>query len=305
MILAGLLTLHIRQIRQTEENSAMDWERMRRSENVEDQRGGRSFGRPIGLSLGGFLLVMLISGLFGVNPLYLLGLLQEAPPTQVETRLPANDRETDFVRAILGDTEDTWGEIFRRAGTHYDAPKLVLFHGMVQSACGFTNAAVGPFYCPRDAEVYLDLSFFQELSQRFGAPGEFARAYVIAHEVGHHVQRLLGISAAVQAQRNHADEVTSNALSVRQELQADCFAGVWGYYTAQRDLIDRADIAAALNAAAQIGDDRLQKRTQGYVVPEEFTHGSAEQRVRWFRTGLESGAPERCSTLTVGQLSAR
>jgi predicted metalloprotease len=169
----------------------------------------------------------------------------------------------------------------------------------VQSACGFASAAVGPFYCSRDEEVYLDLSFFEDLSQRFGAPGDFARAYVIAHEVGHHIQHLLGISTKVQAQRAQADEATSNALSVRQELQADCFAGVWGHYTAKRGLVDRADIAAALNAAAQIGDDRLQKRAQGYVVPEAFTHGSAAQRVQWFQKGLESGDPGQCNTFTA------
>jgi predicted metalloprotease len=247
--------------------------------------------------------VLVISWLMGVNPLYLVGMLEEGgdgPPAQVQTEPPPNNQNTDFVRAILGDTEDTWGAIFQRSGQSYEQPKLVLFSGAVQSACGFASAAVGPFYCPRDEEVYLDLSFFEELSQRFGAPGDFARAYVIAHEVGHHIQQLLGISARVQAQRARADTATSNALSVRQELQADCFAGVWGHYTAQRGLVDRADIAAALNAAAQIGDDRLQKRSQGYVVPEAFTHGSAAQRVQWFKKGLESGDPDQCNTFTAG-----
>ena len=280
----------------------MDWQRMRRSQNVEYQRGHRGFGGRAGLGFGGLIVVLVLSWLMGVNPLYLLSMLQEGgegPPAQIQTEPPANDRNTDFVRAILGDTEDTWNTLFQRSGQSYEEPKLVLFNGAVQSACGFASAAVGPFYCSRDAEVYLDLSFFEELSQRFGAPGDFARAYVIAHEVGHHIQHLLGISAKVQAQRAQADEATSNALSVRQELQADCFAGVWGHYTAKRGLVDRADIAAALHAAAQIGDDRLQKRAQGYVVPEAFTHGSAAQRVQWFQKGLESGDPGQCNTFTT------
>jgi predicted metalloprotease len=247
--------------------------------------------------------VLVLSWLMGVNPLYLVGMLQEGgngPPAQVQTAPPANDRQTDFVRAILGDTEDTWSAIFQRSDQSYARPKLVLFNDAVQSACGFARAAVGPFYCVRDEEVYLDLSFFEELSQRFGAPGDFARAYVIAHEVGHHIQHLLGVSDKVQARRARADEATSNALSVRLELQADCFAGVWGHYTAKRGLIDQSDVAAALHAAAQIGDDRLQKRAQGYVVPEAFTHGSAAQRVQWFQKGLESGDPNQCNTFTAG-----
>jgi predicted metalloprotease len=281
----------------------MDWRRMRRSENVEDRRGRRAFGGRAGLGFGGLIVVLVLSWLMGVNPVYLVDMLQEGgngPSSQVQTGPPANDRQTDFVRAILGDTEDTWSTIFQRSDQAYEAPKLVLFNDAVQSACGFARAAVGPFYCSRDEEVYLDLSFFEELSQRFGAPGDFARAYVIAHEVGHHIQHLLGISAKVQAQRARADEVTSNALSVRQELQADCFAGVWGHYTAKRGLIDQTDIAAALHAAAQIGDDRLQKRAQGYVVPEAFTHGSAAQRVQWFKKGLESGDPKQCNTFAAG-----
>ena len=281
----------------------MDWQRMRRSQNVEYRGGGRGFGGRAGVGIGGFIVVLVLSWLMGVNPLYLVDMLQEGgdgPPSQVQTETPPNSQNTDFVRAILGDTEDTWGAIFRRSGQSYKEPKLVLFTGAVQSACGFASAAVGPFYCSRDEEVYLDLSFFEELSHRFGAPGDSARAYVIAHEVGHHIQHLLGIGARVQAQRAQADVVTSNALSVRQELQADCFAGVWGHYTAKRGLVDRADIAAALNAAAQIGDDRLQKRAQGYVVPEAFTHGSAAQRMQWFKKGLESGAPDQCNTFTAG-----
>jgi predicted metalloprotease len=198
---------------------------MRRSQNVEYRGGRRGFGGRTGIGIGGFIVVLVLGWLMGVNPLYLVGMLEEGgegPATRVQTERPANDQHTDFVRAILGDTEDTWGAIFQRSGQSYEQPKLVLFTGAVQSACGFASAAVGPFYCSRDEEVYLDLSFFEELSQRFGAPGDFARAYVIAHEVGHHIQHLLGISAKVQAQRAQADEVTGNALSVRQELQADC-----------------------------------------------------------------------------------
>jgi predicted metalloprotease len=276
---------------------------MRRSHNVEYRGSRRGLGGRAGIGIGGFIVVLVLSWLMGVNPLSLVGMLEESgdgPPDRVQTEPPPNNQNTDFVRAILGDTEDTWGAIFQRSGQSYEQPRLMLFTGSVQSACGFASAAVGPFYCPRDEEVYLDLSFFEELSQRFGAPGDFARAYVIAHEVGHHIQQLLGISARIQAQRARTDTATSNALSVRQELQADCFAGVWGHYTAQRGLVDRADIAAALNAAAQIGDDRLQKRTQGYVVPEAFTHGSAAQRVQWFKKGLESGDPDQCNTFTDG-----
>ena len=285
----------------------MDWRGMRRSDNVEDQRSGVSFGGrggPMRLGLGGLLVVVIASALFGVNPLYLLGLLQEESGTQTQVSTPSapDDPQADFVRAILGDTEDTWRAIAQQSGWHYAEPHLVLFTGSVQSACGLASAAVGPFYCAQDADLYLDLSFFQELSQRFGAPGDFARAYVIAHEVGHHVQKLLGILDTVQAEQARADSGTRNALSVRQELQADCLAGVWGHSTAKRGLIDQADIEAGLHAAAQIGDDRMQRRMQGTVVPEAFTHGSSEQRARWFRRGLQSGDPNQCNTFATGQL---
>jgi predicted metalloprotease len=283
----------------------MDWGRMRRSENVEDQRGRSSFGGgPVRVGLGGLVVVVIASALFGVNPLYLLGLLQEdsGTRTQVSTPSPTDDRQTDFVRAILGDTEDTWRAISQRSEWRYKEPRLVLFTGAVQSACGLASAAVGPFYCAQDEEIYLDLSFFQELSHRFGAPGDFARAYVIAHEIGHHIQKLWGILDTIQAEQARVDSSTRNVLSVRQELQADCLAGVWGHYTAKRGLIDQADIEAGLNAAAQIGDDRMQRRMQGTVVPEAFTHGSSEQRARWFRRGLQSGDPAQCNTFTTGQL---
>jgi hypothetical protein len=280
----------------------MDWEGMRRSENVEDRRA--SFGRPMGLGIGGLLLAVIIGWILGVDPVYLLNMVQDGgdpSPGHVSTRSVSEDPGTDFVRAILGDTEDTWSAIFQQSGSHYADPKLVLFNGAVQSACGFASSAAGPFYCSRDAEVYLDLSFFQELQQRFGAPGDFARAYVIAHEVGHHVQNLLGITDKVQTHSGQSDATARNALSVRLELQADCFAGIWGHYTAQRGLIDQTDIAAALHAASQIGDDRLQKRSQGYVVPEAFTHGSAAQRTHWFQRGLKSGDPNQCNTFTAQQ----
>ena len=282
----------------------MDWQSMRRSDNVEDHRGRSTLsGMPMRLGLGGIVMVVIVGALFGINPLYLLGVFQEggAPPPQIATQPPANDRQADFVRAILGDTEDTWKTLFQQSGKPYTEPRLTLFSHAVQSACGYASAAVGPFYCARDKEIYLDLQFFQELSQRFGAPGDFARAYVIAHEVGHHVQNLLGVMNNLQEQRARADEVTQNALSVRQELHADCLAGVWGHYAAQQGLIDRNDIAAALNAAAQIGDDRMQQRTQGHVVPEAFTHGSAAQRAQWVQRGLNSGDPAHCNTFTASQ----
>jgi len=207
------------------------------------------------------------------------------------------DELGDFVAAVLGDTEDTWHEIFREMGQTYEEPRLVLFSDMVQSACGFNQAAVGPFYCPADQKVYIDLGFYRDLRDRFRAPGDFAQAYVIAHEIGHHVQTLLGISQRVHRARSRAGQVEANALSVRQELQADCFAGVWANHAHRaRQLLEEGDVEEGLNAASQIGDDRMQQRAGGYVSPESFTHGSAEQRVRWFRRGLERGDVEACDT---------
>jgi hypothetical protein len=202
------------------------------------------------------------------------------------------------VRAVLGDTEDTWNALLERGGRDYQEPRLVLFTRAVESACGFASSAVGPFYCPGDRQVYLDLAFFQDLSSRFGAPGDFARAYVIAHEIGHHVQNELGISERFDRQRARLGQEQANALSVRLELQADCFAGVWGHYARQRDIVDFADVRAGLAAAAAIGDDRLQMQSQGYVAPESFTHGSSEQRVAWFNRGLEAGDPDGCDTFS-------
>ena len=281
----------------------MRWNDMRRSDNVEDRRGMSVGGAGLKLGGGGLLLILVLSVLTGTNPLDLLSGLEEGSPPVVdsgpERKPPADDPQADFIRAVLGDIEDTWGRLFEQGGGHYDAPRLVLFSGAVDSACGQASAAVGPFYCPPDRKVYLDLQFFRELSERFGAPGDFARAYVVAHEVGHHVQNLLGTSDKVQRQRSRADQAASNALSVRLELQADCYAGVWGYYAAQRNILEPGDVESALAAATAIGDDRLQKQARGYVVPESFTHGSSAQRVRWFRAGLESGDVRRCDTFSA------
>jgi predicted metalloprotease len=282
----------------------MRWKDMRRSQNVEDRRGLPMGGAGLKLGGGGLLLIVVLSLLTGTNPLDILGGLveQEAPPTidsGPQRKPPEDDPQADFIRAVLGDTEDTWSRIFEQGGGTYEAPRLVLFSGAVQSACGQASAAVGPFYCPPDRRVYLDLQFFRELSERFGAPGDFARAYVVAHEIGHHVQNLLGVSDRVQRQRARLDQTGANALSVRLELQADCYAGVWGYAAARRNILEPGDVEAALAAATAIGDDRLQKQSRGYVVPESFTHGSSAQRVRWFKTGLEGGDVRRCDTFTA------
>ena len=284
----------------------MRWRDMRRSDNVEDRRGMSMGGAGIKLGGGGLLLIVVLSLLTGTNPLDLLSGLEEAGgPSTIdsgpERKPPADDPQSDFIRAILGDSEDTWGRLFSQGGGTYEPPRLVLFSGAVQSACGQASAAVGPFYCPPDRSVYLDLQFFQELSERFGAPGDFARAYVVAHEIGHHVQNLLGVSERVQRQRTRLDQAGANALSVRLELQADCYAGVWGHSAARRNILEPGDVEAALAAATAIGDDRLQKQSRGFVVPESFTHGSSAQRVQWFRTGLETGDVRRCDTFAARQ----
>ena len=284
----------------------MRWRDMRRSENVEDRRGMSMGGAGIKLGGGGLLLIVVLSLLTGTNPLDLIsGLEQAGGPSTTdsgpERKPPADDPQSDFIRAILGDSEDTWSRLFSQGGGTYEPPRLVLFSGAVQSACGQASAAVGPFYCPPDRSVYLDLQFFQELSERFGAPGEFARAYVVAHEIGHHVQNLLGVSERVQSQRTRLDKAGANALSVRLELQADCYAGVWGHSAARRNILEPGDVEAALAAATAIGDDRLQKQSRGFVVPESFTHGSSAQRVQWFRTGLETGDVRRCDTFAARQ----
>ena len=280
----------------------MRWESGRRSTNVQDRRGMSGAGMVGGGGIGMLVLVLIISFISGTNPLELLQQVEQTAPAGdagPATAPPADDREAQMVRAVLADTEDTWRRIFQENGGTYQDPPLILFDGQVRSACGVASSAVGPFYCPGDRSVYLDLSFFRELDQRFGAPGDFAQAYVIAHEVGHHVQTLLGLSSQVNAARARASETEANDLSVRQELQADCYAGVWGNHASRRDWLDPGDVEEVLRAAADIGDDRIQRRSQGYVVPESFTHGSSEQRQRWLRRGLESGDIRQCDTFKV------
>lgn len=279
----------------------MRWERGRRSSNIEDRRGMRPRPAMLGGGLG-TVVILIIALYLGVDPTFLL---QQAPgpdAVQVPTGQPgpldpATDQAADFVSVVLADTEDTWTALFAAAGRQYEPPVLVLFTGAVNSACGYAQAAVGPFYCPADRKVYIDLAFFDELHTRFQAPGDFAQAYVIAHEVGHHVQNLLGISAEVRNARAAADEAGGNALSVRQELQADCLSGIWAHHADRaRQLLEAGDVEEGIAAASAIGDDRLQMQSRGYVTPDSFTHGSAEQRVRWFRRGLASGDLEQCRT---------
>jgi predicted metalloprotease len=282
----------------------MRWEGRRESQNVEDRRGMR-FGRAGGIGLGTIVLA-LVAAYFGVDPSVIL---QNGQPSgQQAEQVPYQESAEEaqlrkFVAVVLADTEDAWGAIFTAAGRTYEQPGLVLFSGAVESACGFAQAAVGPFYCPGDRQVYIDLSFYQDLQSRFGAPGDFAQAYVVAHEVGHHVQTLLGISERNMAARQRASEAEANALSVRQELQADCFAGIWAHNADRsRQLLEAGDIEEGLNAAAAIGDDRLQKQSKGYVSPESFTHGSSAQRVSWFKRGFESGSVESCDTFATRNL---
>jgi predicted metalloprotease len=276
----------------------------RRSDNVEDRRGFRV--SPVGLAGGGLgTILLVVAAMFlGVDPSVILdtGGPDTAPPAQraPATTSPEEERLVEFVKVVLADTEDTWHAVFRQQGGSYREPRLVLFSGAVDSACGTAQSAMGPFYCPADQKVYLDLGFFRDLKERLGAPGDFAQAYVIAHEVGHHVQDLLGVSAQVQARRRRVGRSEGNRLSVRLELQADCYAGIWGYHADRtRRILEQGDIEEGLNAAAAIGDDRLQRRAQGHVVPDSFTHGSSAQRVEWFRRGLESGDPNQCNTFAA------
>jgi predicted metalloprotease len=261
-------------------------------------------GRPafVGGGLGTIVLVLLAL-YFGVDPTFLLQNApvgqeqQAAPPAGADGTPGQPDPAADFISVVLADTEDTWGSLFSRAGRRYEPPRLVLFSGAVDSACGFASAAVGPFYCPGDRKVYVDLGFFRELDERFGAPGDFARAYVVAHEIGHHVQNLLGVAENVQRMSARLGEADRNKLSVLQELQADCFAGVWGNHAErERDLLEGGDVEEGLAAATAIGDDTLQRQAGGRVQPESWTHGSSAQRVQWFRRGLESGRVEDCDT---------
>jgi predicted metalloprotease len=289
----------------------MKWEGERESENVEDRRGsgGGGFGiggRGIGI---GTIVVALVAGwIFGINPLTVLGLLSGGggAPTAQEAPAhapPAGDQQARFVSVVLASTEDAWTKVFREGGGTYRPPKLTLFRGAVGTACGTGQSAMGPFYCPGDQKVYIDLDFFDTLKSRLGAPGEFAQAYVVAHEVGHHVQNLMGITGKVDQLRARQSERDANAMSVRVELQADCFAGVWSYQSQQaKQWLDQGDIESALNAASRIGDDTLQRRSQGVVVPESFTHGSSQQRVSWFKRGLQSGRVEDCNTFDTRSL---
>jgi len=276
----------------------MRWDDLRRSSNVEDYRG-RSFGGPgLKLGVGGTLLVVAASYFLGIDPRAILGMTSSIPEQagSPQSGVP-QDEQGQFIAAVLGETEDTWTAIFQAQGHEYTPPKLVLYQNAIPSACGFASSASGPFYCPGDRKVYLDLGFYQQLARDFQAPGQFAQAYVLAHEVGHHVQNLLGIESQVRVARERASEAESNQLSVRLELQADCFAGVWARHADQtHHILEQGDVESGLRAAAAVGDDTLQKRMQGYVVPESFTHGTAAQRVGWFKRGLENGTIAGCNT---------
>ncbi len=291
----------------------MKWEGNRQSDNVEDRRdeGGSSGGRGLGgrgIGIGSIAIALVVSYFLGVNPMTVLSVLSgggPAPQSQQAPahRPPADDRMASFVATVLGDTEDVWKEVFAQGNGTYREPKLVLFRGATATACGQGQSAMGPFYCPTDQKVYIDLDFYETLKNRLGAPGDFAQAYVIAHEVGHHVQNLLGITAKMDEMRNRVSQTDYNALSVRLELQADCFAGLWANHAqAARQLLEQGDVAEAMNAAAKIGDDALQRSSGGAVVPESFTHGTSAQRQRWFDTGLQTGNLKRCDTFSARQL---
>ena len=288
----------------------MDFRNGRESRNVEDRRGqgGRRLGGGGKIGIGTIVLA-LIAMYFGIDPSVVLNTSEMMSPPAIESSQPgqprsaAEDETARFVSMVLADTEDTWGPIFKAGGAQYREPGMVLYTGATRSACGVGQAAMGPFYCPADGKVYLDLAFFDELHHRYGAPGDFAQAYVIAHEVGHHVQNLLGISDKVQQARQRASEREANQLSVRLELQADCLAGVWAHHAHRsRQVLEAGDVEEGLAAASAVGDDRMQKRAQGYAVPDSFTHGSAAQRTRWFRAGLETGQLRSCDTFSAASL---
>lgn len=288
----------------------MRWEGNRESENVEDARdggGGFRLGGG-GIGLGSVAIALVAGWIFGINPLTILGLMGGgggAPVAQQTPahKPPADDQMARFVSVVLGDTEDVWRAKFRSVGRTYRDPKLRLFRGREPTACGTGEAAMGPFYCPADEKVYIDLTFYETLRTRLGAPGDFAQAYVIAHEVGHHVQKLLGITSQVESMNARQNEVQRNATSVRLELQADCFAGVWAHDAqASRQILEQGDVEEALNAASRIGDDALQRRGRGTVVPESFTHGTSAQRVAWFKRGLETGRVTQCDTFEAREL---
>jgi hypothetical protein len=276
----------------------MRWQLGRRSTNVEDRRGGGVAAPIVGGGIGAALISLLIMFLGG-DP-SVIWQTDSSSSDRPVTNLPqttSQDQVADFVSVVLADTEDTWTEIFRQNGQTYIKPKLVLYSNAVESACGFARSAVGPFYCPADQKVYIDLSFYQDLRNRYQAPGDFAQAYVVAHEIGHHVQNLLGISDQVRSLQRGVSQTQANQLSVKLELQADCFAGVWANNAQRtRQILETGDIEEGLNAASSIGDDRLQEQAKGYIVPESFTHGSSAQRVRWFKRGLQTGDPDQCNT---------
>lgn len=279
----------------------VQWERGRRSSNVKDRRGTRVRKGAIGGGVG-LLVMVLAAWLLGVDPRQLLEMTEASGPAAAREEpyqpTPEENRLAEFISVMLADTEVTWRRLFREEGLEYREPTLVLFTGATESACGFAAAAVGPFYCPADEQIFIDLSFFDDLSTRFGAPGDFAQAYVLAHEVGHHVQTLRGISARVRDAQQRSSQAEANQLSVGLELQADCLAGVWAHHAEEsRGILERGDVEEGLRAAAAIGDDRIQRRSQGYVVPETFTHGSSAQRVQWLRRGLEEGRPEACDAV--------
>jgi predicted metalloprotease len=297
----------------------MKWEGNRESDNVEDQRGGGGgggggFGGGRSIGIGSIVIALVASYFFGVNPMTVLSLLtgggqpapmqqQQQPPRPPQSQSPEEARMVRFVSTVLADTEDTWDTMFRAAGTNYVRPHLVLFSGSTQTACGTGESATGPFYCPGDQKIYIDLAFYRLMKQRFQVDGDFAQAYVIAHEVGHHVQNLMGISSKVDDARRSMSEKQANAMSVRLELQADCFAGVWAYHANEaRAIIEQGDVAGALQAATAIGDDALQKQAQGYVVPDSFTHGTSAQRSKWFKRGIDAGKVADCNTFEARQL---
>ncbi len=302
----------------------MEWKGRRQSDNIEDRRGDPSMGglgrgggfsfpsgggmgrRGGGLSIGTIIFLVVLYVIFkamGIDLLQVMDGGTSGGPGYEQSQsggsqTPANDEMTAFVRTVLAETEDTWQGIFQSMGRTYEDPKLVLFSGQTQSGCGFASAATGPFYCPQDRKVYLDTAFFNELSRKFGASGDFAEAYVVSHEVGHHVQNLLGILPKFNEARQRMSEADANKMSVRVELQADCFAGIWGKFTQQKGILEAGDLEEALNAAQQIGDDTLQKRSQGYVVPESFNHGTSAQRMKWFKRGFDSGQLQACDTFS-------
>jgi uncharacterized protein len=306
-------------IDEPDREAPMRWLGDRESSNIEDRRGGGIGGVPVGIGGLGAVAVVVIGLFLGIDPGILLDMVGggQSPQTQTEQpgnpgygssvppRSAANDQMSRFVSVVLADTEDVWRPTFHDMGRTYQDPKLVMYTNSVQSACGMASAASGPFYCPRDQKIYVDLSFLEEMSRRLNAPGDFAQAYVIAHEVGHHVQNELGILEKANAERARSDKRRSNAISVRLELQADCFAGVWANRADRmRQILEKGDIEEGLNAASAVGDDRLQRQARGVVVPDAFTHGSSAQRVRWFKTGLQSGNLKACDTFSASDISS-